>query len=169
MEELSIASQLGIEGIEGISLEKTETLTSFSPFGEPVTPEEVSSRLSENLYTQLSDGSDETVVNAITRAGIYIGSVMRRFRTPFNLDNRVIREVVLIYTIYEMHMALGHEEAGREYRVKARDIIRAEWGDFPDSSSPPEKGTAAAVAKPPQRHLFQEANRCRGNPPTRRG
>ena len=149
--------ELGVKDIEDIPVEKTKTLDIFSPFGEPVTPEEVSLRLSENLYTQLADGSDETVRNAITRAGIYIGSVMRIFKQPFNLDNKVIREVVLVYTIYELHMALGHEESGREYRVKARDIIRAAWGDFPDSSSPPEKGTAAAVAKPPPRKGFKDA------------
>ena len=143
--------------LDDIPTVKPQPAVPFSPHGEPVTPEEVSLRLSENLYAQLADGSDETVSNAITRAGIYIGSVMRRFRTPYNLDNKVIRELVLIYTIYELHMALGHEEAGREYRVKARDIIRAEWGDFPDSDSPPEKGAAAAVAKPPKRKGFNEA------------
>ena len=143
--------------LEGIPVEKPDTLSIFSPFGEPVTPEEVADRLSQNLYTQLSDGSDENVRNAITRASIYMGSVMRRFCQPFNLDNKVLREVVLIYTIYELHIALGHEEAGREYRVKARDIIRAQWGDFPDSDSPPEKGTAAAVAVPPKRKGFKDA------------
>ena len=144
-------------GLEGIPEETSQTYTAFSPFGEPVTPLEVSQRLGQNLYTQLADGSDKNVVNAITRAGIYIGSVMRRFQQPFNLDNQVIREVVLIYTIYELHIALGHEEAGREYRFKARDIIRAQWGDFPDSDSPPEKGVAAAVAVPPKRKGFKEA------------
>ena len=143
-------------GIGDIPAEKPETRTIFSPFGEAVTPEEVADRLSRNLYAQLADSSDiavqdETVGNAITRASIYIGSVMRRFRQPFNLDHKIIREVVLIYTIYELHIALGHEEAGREYRVKARDIIRAQWGDFPDADSPPEKGAAASVAVPPKR------------------
>jgi len=144
-------------GIGDIPVEKTDTKIAFSPHGEPITPEEIALRLSENLYTQLSDGSDENVRNAITRASIYMGTVMRRFKQPFNLENKVIREVVLVYTIYEMHMALGHEEAGREYRVKARDIIRAEWGDFPDSDSPPEKGVAGAVAKPPKRKGFKDA------------
>ncbi|MDR0503492.1 MAG: hypothetical protein LBH16_09260 [Treponema sp.] len=154
MEELSIASQLSIGDIP---VEEPDTHTIFAPFGEPVTPLEVSKRLGQNLYTQLADGSDENVRNAVTRASIYMGTVMRIFRQPFNMDNQVIREVVLIYTIYEMHMALGHEEAGREYRFKARDIIRAQWGDFPDSNSPPEKGTAAAVAKPPPRKGFKDA------------
>ena len=143
-------------GLEDIPVENTNTMTVFSPFGEPITPEEVAERLSRNLYTQLADGSDETVRNAITRACIYIGSITRRFGAPFDLDNKVIREVALIYTIYELHIALGHEEAGREYRVKARDIIRAEWGDFPDSDSPPERGTAAAVASPSKRKGFKD-------------
>ena len=143
-------------GIDNIPVEKPDTHTIVAPFGEPVTPEEVSRRLGQNLYTQLADGSDETVNNAITRASIYIGSVMRIFRQPFDIDNKVIREVVLVYTIYELHMALGHEEAGREYCIKARDIIRAAWGDFPDSDSPPEKGVAASVAVPPKRKGFNE-------------
>jgi len=134
-----------------IPVEKRETAVAFSPFGEPVTPEEVAARLSQNLYTQLSDGSDDTVRDAISRAGIYVGTVLRRLNVPYDLDDKVVREVVLIHTIYELHIALGHEEAGKEYRIKARDIIRAAWGDFPEAATPPEKGAAASVAVPPKR------------------
>jgi len=137
-------------GLEDIPVEKPEAIT-FTSLGEPVTPEEVAARLSRNLYDQLSEKSDDTVRDAITRAGIYIGAVLRRLRVPFNLDDKVVREVVLIHTIYELHIALGHEEAGKEYRVKAKDIIRAAWGDFPEAESAPEKGAAAAVAVPPKR------------------
>ena len=136
--------------MEDIPVEKPEAIT-FTPFGEPVTPEEVAARLSRNLYAQLSDGSDDTTRDAITRAQIYTGTVLRRLSAPFDLDNRTVREVVLIHTIYELHIALGHEEAGREYRMRARDIILAAWGSFPDSDTPPEKGAAAAVAVPPKR------------------
>jgi len=138
-------------GIAGIPVEKPQAAAAFAPFGEPVTPQEVAERLSRNLYAQLADGSDDTVREAVTRAGIYIGAVLRRLGVPYNLDDRVVREVVLIHTIYELHIALGHEEAGKEYRVKARDIIRAAWGDFPEADSSPEKGAAAAVAVPPKR------------------
>jgi len=138
-------------GITGIPVEKPQAAEAFAPFGEPVTPEEVAQRLSRNLYAQLADGSDDNVRDAITRAQVYAGSVLRRLGVPFNLDDKVVREVVLIHTIYELHIALGHEEAGKEYRIKARDIIRAAWGDFPEADSAPEKGAAAAVAVPPKR------------------
>jgi len=141
MDELSIEDILAVQ----------PATVAFAALGDPVMPHEVAERLSQNLYTQLADGSDDTVRDAITRAGIYVGAVLRRLNVPYNLDDAVVREVVLIHTIYELHIALGHEEAGREYRVKARDIIRAEWGDFPDSGSPPEKSPAAAVAAPPKR------------------
>ena len=121
-------------GIEGIHVEKTLPVA-FTPLGVMVTPGEVADRLSKNLYAALSDGSDDTV----------------RFGIPYDLDDKIIREVVLIHTIYELHIALGHEEAGKEYRIKAKDIILAAWGDFPDSDSPPEKSAAAAVAVPPKR------------------
>jgi len=138
-------------GITDIPVEKPQAAAAFAPLGEPVTPEEVAQRLSQNLYAQLADGSDDTVRDAITRAQVYVGSVLRRLRVPFNLDDKVVREVVLIHTVYELHIALGHEEAGKEYRVKARDIILAAWGNFPDSDTAPEKGSAAAVAVPPKR------------------
>ena len=138
-------------GIADIPVARPEVTGIFTPLGEPVTPEEVAARLSQNLYDQLSEKSDDTVLDAIARASIYVGAVLRRLRVPFNLDDKVVREVVLIHTIYELHIALGHEEAGKEYRVKARDIIRAAWGDFPEAESAPEKGAAAAVATPPKR------------------
>ena len=37
--------------------------TVFSPFGTPVTAEEVAKRLSDNLYRQLSDGDDGFVLD----------------------------------------------------------------------------------------------------------
>ena len=138
-------------GIAGLPAEKPRTANDFAPFGEPVTPEEVAERLSRNLYDQLSEKSDDTVRDAITRASIYVGAVLRRLGVPYNLDDKIVREVVLIHTVYELHIALGHEEAGKEYRIKARDIIRAAWGDFPEADSAPEKGAAAAVAVPPKR------------------
>jgi hypothetical protein len=138
-------------GITDIPVEKPQATAAFAPFGEPVTPEEVAQRLSQNLYAQLADGSDDTVRDAITRAQVYVGSVLRRLRVPFNLNDKVVREVVLIHTVYELHIALGHEEAGKEYRIKAKDIIRAAWGDFPEADTAPEKGSAAAVAVPSKR------------------
>jgi hypothetical protein len=138
-------------GIADIPTARPEVTGIFTPLGESVTPEEVAARLSRNLYDQLSEKSDDTVLDAIARASIYVGAVLRRLRVPFNRDDKVVREVVLIHTIYELHIALGHEEAGKEYRVKARDIIRAAWGDFPEAESAPEKGAAAAVAAPPKR------------------
>jgi len=137
-------------GVTGIPVEKPQT-AAFAPFGEPVTPEEVAQRLSRNLYAQLADGSDDNVRGAITRAQVYAGSVLRRLHVPFDLDDKVVREVVLIHAVYELHIALGHEEAGKEYRVKAKDIIRAAWGDFPEADTAPEKGSAAAVAVPQKR------------------
>lgn len=138
--------ELGIEDVPAVQPGGTAIV--FFPFGEPVMPEEVAARLSKNLYDQLSEKSDDTVREAINRAGIYIGAVCRRLNVPFNLDDNIVREVILIHTIYELHIALGHEEAGKEYRVKARDIIRAAWGDYPEADSAPEKASAAAVAVP---------------------
>ncbi|MDR2471565.1 MAG: hypothetical protein LBD09_05590 [Treponema sp.] len=136
-------------GIEDIPAAAPEPSVSFAPFGRPVTAEEVADRLSANLYVQLADGSDDTVRKAIGRSEIYAGQVLRRLGVAFDLEDQTIREVVLIYTVYELHIALGHEEAGREYRKKARDIILAAWGDFPDTDNAgPERAAAAAVVKP---------------------
>ena len=141
--------ELGIGDIP--ERKKAAGAIAFAPFGEPVVPEEVSERLSKNLYDQLSEKSADTVRDAIARAEIYIGAVLRRLGIPFDLGDKIVREVVLIHTVYELHIALGHEEAGREYRVKAKDIIRAAWGDFPEADSAPEKDAGAAVAVPPKR------------------
>ncbi len=124
----------------------------FAPLGEAITPDEVKGRLSHNLYMQLSDGDDAKTEEAISRAEIYVGAIVRRFKMAFNLDDTVTREIVLIHTIYELHIALGHEEAGREYRTKAKDLILAAWGDYPDSDDKASSTTAvAAVAVPKKR------------------
>jgi hypothetical protein len=87
----------------------------FSPFGEPVTPGEVADRLSANLYDQLSEKDDETTARAISRAEVYIGVLLRYKGKTLDLDDRITRELVLTQTVYEMHIALGHEEAWDGY------------------------------------------------------
>ena len=123
----------------------------FAPFGTPVTPDEIKARLSRNLYDVLSERSADTVTGAITRAEVYTGAILRYLNVRFDLDAPVIREIVLMQTVYELHMALGHEEAGREYRTQAKNTIIAAFGSFPDSDSAvTEKPAVAAVAVPPK-------------------
>ncbi len=124
--------------------------TAFSPFGTPVTAAEVEKRLSENLYRQLSDGDDGFVLDAVNRAEIYVSTILRWLSVRFDLDNGIIREIVLMQSLYELHMALGHEEAGREYRNQMKNTVIAAFGSFPDSdnSSAPEKTPVGAVVRP---------------------
>jgi hypothetical protein len=58
-----------------------------------------------------------------------------------------MREIVLNLTVYEMHMALGHEEAGREYRLAAKDLIVAAFGDYPEAGREQEAKVPAAAIK----------------------
>lgn len=122
--------------------------TVFSPFGTPVTAEEVAKRLSDNLYRQLSDGDDGFVLDAVSRAETYVSTILRWLRISFDLDNSIIREVVLMQTLYELHMALGHEEAGREYRNQMKNTVIAAFGSFPDADNTQtvQKAAAASVA-----------------------
>ena len=137
--------------LEGAASASPRQMVSFAPFGTPVAPEEVRERLSQNLYDQLSEKSDDTVTKAVSRAEVYTGAVLRYLNVRFDLDTPVIREIVLMQTVYELHMALGHEEAGREYRTQAKNTIIAAFGSFPDSdSAAPEKPAVAAVAVPPK-------------------
>jgi hypothetical protein len=123
----------------------------FTPFGTPVTAEEVKKRLSRNLYDTLSEKSGDTVANAVSRAEVYVGAILNYLNVGFDLDAPVVREIVLMQTVYELHMALGSEETGREYRIQAKNTIVAAFGSFPDSdSAAPERPAVAAVAVPPK-------------------
>ncbi|MDR2134857.1 MAG: hypothetical protein LBP27_07085 [Treponema sp.] len=137
--------------IDGAAPAPSPQTIAFTPFGTPVTAEEVRKRLSRNLYDQLSEKSADTVTNAISRAEIYTGAILKYLQVRFNLDEPVIREIVLMQTVYELHIALGHEEAGREYRIQAKNTIVAAFGSFPDGdTAAPEKPAVAAVAVPPK-------------------
>ena len=136
-------------GIEGI-LTETQKETEFEPFGPAVTKEDVAECLSNNLYMQLSEKSDKFVLDAVSRAETYIGAVLSYLHVKFDLDNKVVRQIVLMQSIYELHMALGHEEAGREYRIQAKNTIIAAYGSFPDTdnSDKPQKAQSACVVRP---------------------
>jgi hypothetical protein len=152
--------------IDGLPSQTQQTLVTFTPFGTPVTPDEVRGRLSQNLYAQLADSSnaetaDATVARAIDRAEIYIGTILKYLGAAFNLDSGTVREIVLMQTLYELHLALGHGEVGKEYRMQAKNTIIAAFGSFPDTDSAAQsapKAALAAVAAPPrQTHDYGRA------------
>lgn len=128
--------------------------TDISVRGEPVTVEEVAGRLSPGLYAQLSNGSSESVTRAASRATVRISAIAARCGRVLDLDNTVMREIVLNMTIYEMHMALGHEEAGKEYRVSAKDLIVATFGDYPEAGREQDARAPVAAVQRPQRKPF---------------
>jgi hypothetical protein len=137
--------------IEGEAPASRWQAVSFTPFGTPIAVEAVRERLGKNLYDQLSEKSADTVTNALSRAEVYTGAILNYLHVRFDLDMPVIREIVLMQTVYELHMALGHEEAGREYRIQAKNTIVAAFGSFPDAdSAAPDKPAVAAVAVPPK-------------------
>jgi hypothetical protein len=146
---MPLPEELPLDGIAAPA--SSRQAVSFTPFGTPIGTGEVRERLSRNLYDQLSEKSEDTVTNAVSRAEVYTGAVLKYLGVALDLDAPVIREIVLMQTVYELHMALGHEEAGREYRIQAKNTIIAAFGSFPDSdSAAPERIPAAAVAVPPK-------------------
>lgn len=149
--------------IENIPAEDTNNEVNFEPFGKEITVDEVSKRLSPNLYAQLSDGSDQFVLDAVERAQIYIGTVLSYLGVKLNLDDKVQREIILMQSLYELHMALGHEEAGREYRLQAKNTIISAFGSFPDSDNQAiAKTSAAVVIKPATNPRSQKLHQARG-------
>ena len=144
--------EINIDDIPVDSQEATDSKKMFHPFGTPITNEEVAERLSDNLYIQLSDGDADFVANAVNRAEIYVSTILHGLHVEFSLDIPVQREIVLMQTLYELHMALGHEEAGREYRQQAKNTIIAAYGSFPDAdnSSGAPVAPAAKVVAPPR-------------------
>jgi hypothetical protein len=146
---MPLPEELPLDGIPAPA--PSRQAVAFAPFGAPITIEEIRKRLSPNLYDQLSEKSDDTAANAVSRAEIYVGAILNYLGARLDLDAPVIREIVLMHTVYELHMALGHEEAGREYRIQAKNTIVAAFGSFPDSdSAAPERPAVAAVAVPPK-------------------
>jgi hypothetical protein len=119
--------------------------------GSPITAEEVQARLSPRLYDQLSEGSPDTVVRASERAVLHVSAIYSRLGLALNIDDPVSREVTTLFTIYELHLALGNEEAGREYRLKAKDLIIAAYGEYPEAEKPATERPALGALTVPAR------------------
>lgn len=154
----------GLDGLEigGIPAEDNGK-AGFEPFGKEIAVDEVARRLSHNLYIQLSEDSDQFVLDAVERAQIYVGTVLSYLGVTINLDDRLHREIVLMQSIYELHMALGHEEAGREYRLQAKNTIISAFGAFPDSDNQPAARTsAAALVRPAMNPRLEKLRQARG-------
>lgn len=155
--------ELSLKEIGNIPAKPVAEAIPFAPFGTPITAQEVKDRLSESLYRTLSDDDDAVTLRAVERAQVYVGSVLSYLGKTLNLDDKVVREIVLMHTIYEMHIALGHEEAGREYRIQAKNMIIAAYGSFPDSDSQqPPSESGGAVITAPRNPRISQLRRARG-------
>ncbi len=152
--------ELGLDDIPVIADSSREI--PLSPFGTAITASEVEKRLSTNLYNQLADDNPDFVPDAVSRAQVYIGTILSWLGVQFNLDNATVREIVLMQTIYELHMALGHEEAGREYRKQMYNTVVAAYGAFPDSDNQNQvKVSAGAVKKPESNPRLRQLKQAR--------
>lgn len=149
--------------ISGLPTAPANNQVSFTPFGTAILASEVEKRLAENLYKQLSDDSETFVLDAISRAQVYIGTLLHWKKVKFNLDNQTIREIVLMQTLYELHMALGHEESGREFRNQMKNAFIAAYGSFPDSDNTQtaEQAPAAQVVVPPRNQRLHKLHQAR--------
>ncbi len=139
---------------KGSAATKTTTINPIigSSIGSPITAEEIAEQLTPRLYAQLADPDDDAVIRASERAALHVAAIFSRFGVPLNLDNQMHREIVKNYTIYELHLALGNEEAGKEYRLKAKDYIVALFGEYPEAGSPlSDKPVLGALTVPAQK------------------
>ncbi len=119
--------------------------------GTPVTAAEIKDRLSTRLYEQLADGSEDRVTIAMQRAVVRASAVYARLGRVLNLDVSIDREVAILLTIYELHLSLGNAEAGREYRIHAKDLIVATYGNYPEAEKPLEEKPALGALTVPKR------------------
>jgi len=136
-----------------------ESVSSEAPAvpGTAITVEEVGNRLSDKLYRQLSDGSESFVQKAIYRAEIYVMAIISRFGLTYTLDDQTMREITLVMTIAELHIALGNIEGAKELRLKAKDLVLAAYGDYPDTDSTTEAEgkQVGAVSRPKPGNTFE--------------
>lgn len=111
---------------------------------------EVQARLSHNLYQQLSDGSEEFVLEAMKRAKVELSSVLDWLNVFLDLEVPVQREAFLYLTVYHLHLALGHEDEGAEYRAMAKSLIANAYGNYPAESAPsaPSGGVVLSSGNP---------------------
>lgn len=111
---------------------------------------EVQARLSHNLYQQLSDGSEEFVLEAMKRAKVELSSVLDWLNVFLDLEVPVQREAFLYLTVYHLHLALGHEDEGTEYRAMAKSLIANAYGNYPAESAPsaPSGGVVLSSVNP---------------------
>lgn len=121
---------------------------------------EVQARLSHNLYQQLSDGSEEFVLEAMKRAKVELSSVLDWLNVFLDLEVPVQREAFLYLTVYHLHLALGHEDEGAEYRAMAKSLIANAYGNYPAESAPSAPSGGVVLSSVNPRH--GQLSRARG-------
>ncbi len=115
-----------------------------------VFPSEVAARLGHNLYEQLSDGSEEFVLEALRRAKVELDSVLGWLGVPVDSAVPVQREALLYLAVYQLHLALGHEDEGNEFRRMAERLVASRYGSYPgDGENSSSAGIAAGVVVAP--------------------
>lgn len=123
-----------------------------APSVDGVLVSEVAARLSHNLYQQLSDGSEEFVCHAMRRAKVELEAVLSWIGVSIDLDVPVQREAFLHLTVYQLHLALGHEDEGAEYRAMAKSLIANAYGNYPADTPATAPSSGVVLGNPSPRH-----------------
>lgn len=133
------------------STKSSSATTTATVIGSPVLPTEVKSSLTGTLYDQLCNRNDAVAVAAIARACVHLSAIYARLKTSLNLDVASTRQTVIMWAIYELYMATGREEAGREWRIKAKDLIVASLGSYPEAAQQQEGRYPIGAVQVPSR------------------
>lgn len=134
------------------------------PSVDGVFPSEVRARLGHNLYEQLSDGSEDFVLEALRRAKVELDSVLGWLGVPVDSAVPVQREALLYLAVHQLHLALGHEEEGNEFRGMAQLLVSSHYGSYPATGQEAAAGGIATgvVVAPPASPRSARLHRARG-------
>lgn len=131
--------------------------------GAPVGPADLQALgLEEYTYRQVTQGVEANVTKAGERATLHIGTIFARLNQVLDLSHNVHRAIVVAWTVYELYMATGNEKAGREWRIKAKDLIVALCGAYPEAATPDDaRPVVGALSVPrPRRYAPYDSRRC---------
>jgi hypothetical protein len=128
--------------------------TSTAIIGTPITASELKTKITDHTYAMLTDADDDNGSRAIESAEVQAGAIMAKFGRPLDRDNQVDRDVIILLAIWELFLRVGQAGAGREYRIKAKDLIIAAYGEFPDSQKPDTTRVVAGSVFRPERKEF---------------
>lgn len=113
-----------------------------------VSVEDVKKAVTKQDYLTLTAGDDSNAARAIEKACLWVKGKVISTGHSFDDKNEVIKEAIIIRSVYELFSFVGYEARARQKSEDAKDLLASYFGNLAGAQTGEANPIAGAIRVP---------------------